>query len=161
MSIQSGGERYFSPNGDGQEDSASVTYCLAEPANVTITITDASDTTVRTLDDDVSHPAGCGYYNNDVANWDGENGSGIVLPDSLYAMHIHAVDSLGEASDTSTPLGIDTRTPGALSSAVARFCSVGPLAKWVFTPTPGFFVSRVYVQCSGGGRVVGIVHPGS
>jgi PKD repeat protein/pimeloyl-ACP methyl ester carboxylesterase len=150
VSIQSGGERYFSPNGDGQEDSASVVYCLAEPANVTITITDSSDTTVRTLDDDVSHPVGCGYYNSDVANWDGESGSGLVLPESVYAMHIHAVDSSGETSDVSTQLGIDTRTPGALT-VPSPGDSLSGLANWVFVPAAGFPVSRVYVTCGGGG----------
>ena len=150
VSIQEGGERYFSPNGDGQEDSASVAYCLAEPANVTVTITDSANSTVRTLDDDVSHPAGCGYNNNDVASWDGENASGIVLPDGVYTMHIHAVDSSGEASEVTTQLGIDTRTPGTLTMP-SPGDSLSGQASWVFTPTAGFPVSRAVVSCGGGG----------
>jgi PKD repeat protein/flagellar hook assembly protein FlgD/pimeloyl-ACP methyl ester carboxylesterase len=147
VSIYAGGARYFSPNGDGQEETASVVYCLAEPANLTITITDSTNSTVRTLDDDVSHPAGCGYNNNgNVANWDGENASGSVLPDGLYTMHIRAVDSSGEVSEATTQLGIETQTPGTLT-APSPGSSLSGSAKWVFTPAAGFPVSTVSVSC--------------
>src|SRR5271157_295099 len=76
-SIYSGGNLDFSPNGDGQEDTATVSYCLAEAANVTIAITDSSGTTVRTLADGVSEPAACGY-SGDYLRWDGRDDSGVV-----------------------------------------------------------------------------------
>ena len=58
ISIPLGMQRYFSPNGDGQEDTATVYYCLAEAANVTITVADRTGDVIRTLEDGVSHSGG-------------------------------------------------------------------------------------------------------
>ena len=48
-------ERYFSPNGDGQEDVASMSYCLSRSANVDIWVADGSGDRVRTIESGVSH----------------------------------------------------------------------------------------------------------
>jgi flagellar hook assembly protein FlgD/PKD repeat protein len=150
ISIYAGGQRYFSPNGDGQEDTATVYYCLTEPANVTITVDDTTGTIVRTLEDGVSQPggSGCSGYNNQFT-WDGTGDSGAVVPDGLYTVHVHAVDSGGLTGDGSTQLGVDTRTPGVLTEPASGATVTGSVG-WVFTPTSGFPVSSVSVYCSGG-----------
>ena len=56
ISIPSWNERYFSPNGDEQDDTATVYYCLAQSANVTSTVVDETGTRVRTLEDGGSQP---------------------------------------------------------------------------------------------------------
>ena len=63
---QTWSHRYFSPNGDGQEDTVTVAYCLAAPANVTVTVSDAADHVVRTVESGVSHTGfeGCDAANN-------------------------------------------------------------------------------------------------
>ena len=56
LSIPSGMQTYFSPNGDGQEDTATVDFCLFKNANVDAsakvdaTVVDASGATVRTIE---------------------------------------------------------------------------------------------------------------
>src|SRR5437867_2041602 len=64
--IYSYSHRYFSPDGDGQEDAGDLYYCLAESANVTVTVTGPTGQAVRTLEDAVSHPgsSSCSGSNN-------------------------------------------------------------------------------------------------
>ena len=56
LSIPSWVKTYFSPNGDGQEDTATVYFCLFKNANVDVsakidaTVVDASGATVRTIE---------------------------------------------------------------------------------------------------------------
>jgi hypothetical protein len=51
-------DRAFSPNGDGQDDLASVSYALSDPATVDATIADSSGHLVRTVESGTCR-AGC------------------------------------------------------------------------------------------------------
>src|SRR5690349_14931431 len=74
---QSASHRYFSPDGDGQEDTTYIYYCLAESANVTITVTDSAGQGIRTLEDGFSRQGqdSCSGWNN-YASWDGKDDGG-------------------------------------------------------------------------------------
>ena len=146
---QSASHRYFSPDGDGQEDTADIYYCLSESANVTITVTDSGGQGVRTLEDGVSHPGqdSCSGWNN-YASWDGKDDGGKVVPDGVYTVHVHAVDAAGQIADDSVQVGVDTRLPGALTTP-APGDSLSGTVKWVFTPATGLGVSQVQVSCNG------------
>ena len=69
--------RSFSPNGDGQEDTQYVAYCITRNSNVTITVKDAGGTVVRTIESGASH-TGSGtcsqtYTSNNSFTWDGRD----------------------------------------------------------------------------------------
>src|SRR4051812_13143861 len=51
-------DRYFSPNGDGQEDTYEGSYTLSDAATVTITVTNSGGSTVRTLQAPAARAAG-------------------------------------------------------------------------------------------------------
>ena len=155
-----GVKTYFSPNGDGQEDTATVYYCLAEAANVTITVEDSSGHVVRTLEDGVSHSGGSYCYSNNWVIWDGKSDSGSVVPDGVYTVQLHAVDAYGQTADASVQLGVDTRTPGALTKPSPGDTLSGS-ADWSFAPTSGFPVSTVSVYCQSGNSYSSASSPGS
>ena len=69
LSVPSWNERYFSPNGDDQEDTATVLYRLGQSANVTTTVTDDGGARVRTIEDGVSRAGSDACWNNQVT-WD-------------------------------------------------------------------------------------------
>ena len=156
LSVPSFSERYFSPNGDEQEDTTRVYYCLSATADLDATVVDAGGTKVRTLESGVAH-TGSPYcpdgYNNSLT-WDGKDDAGKVVADGAYSLRLHAVDGAGQSGDASSRLGVDTRTPGALTTPAAGETVAGSV-RWVFTPTDGFGLDLVTVGChsgsSGGG----------
>ncbi len=135
--------RSFSPNGDGQEDTVNVHYCLSDGANLDIVVENTSSTVVKTIESGVSHGAGC----DDVA-WDGRNTAGALVPDGAYSLLIHASGSAG-TGDASYDTAVDTRLPGVLNSPHPADTLSGT-ASFVFTPTAGFAnISSVSVTCIG------------
>ena len=161
ISIPSWVQTYFSPNGDGQEDAATVYYCLAESANVTVTVVDSSDNVVRTLEDGASRSGsggGCYYGYNNSVSWDGMSDAGSVVPDGVYTLKLHAVDASGQTADASVQLGVDTRAPGVLTMPSPGDTLSGS-ADWSFMPASGFPVSAFGVIASRWGVFVG-VEPG-
>ncbi|MCL2736749.1 MAG: hypothetical protein FWD75_09025, partial [Propionibacteriaceae bacterium] len=141
-------EMYFSPNGDGQEDSVSWAYWLSQAANVDAWVTDDADATVRVLESGVSHPA-TSWYTLGVS-WDGMNDAGVVVPDGVYVAHMVASDASGVSDEISVRVGVDTRVPGVMTSPAPGDAISGSSVGWVFTPTAGFVVDAVQVICDGG-----------
>lgn len=78
-------------------------------------MTDETGTRVRTLEDAVSHAGNSQCSNNQVV-WDGKDDAGKVVTDGVYTLRLHAVDGTGATGDATARLGVDTRTPGALTS---------------------------------------------
>ena len=151
VSVPSFSERYFSPNGDSQEDTTRVFYCLSTAANLDVTVVDADGAKVRTLEDGVSHTGSVncdGSYNNSL-EWDGKDDAGKVVADGAYTVRLHAVDAAGQTEDATNRLGVDTRSPGALTSP-APGDTVSGSVKWVFTPTAGFRLDSVSINCHSG-----------
>ncbi|MGI8808747.1 MAG: FlgD immunoglobulin-like domain containing protein, partial [Acidimicrobiales bacterium] len=133
-------ERSFSPNGDGQEDSIGFGYCLAnQAANLTIKVLNAAGAAVRTLENGVSHPVGCGYYAgySNWFSWDGRNDAGVVMADGAYTFSMRAVDANNQTADLTSRTAIDTRLPGRLSQPAPNATLTGTAA-FAFVPTAGF-----------------------
>ena len=146
FSIAPGSERFFSPNGDDQDDTVTVSYCLSEAAEVDARVVDAAGSTLRTLESGVSHGGSpiCNSWNNAV-EWDGKDDAGRVVAAGTYALRLHAVDAAGTDGEASVRLGVDLRLPGALTSPAAGD-TVSDSMRWVFTPTAGFDVDSVSVR---------------
>jgi hypothetical protein len=135
--------RSFSPNGDGQEDTLTVEYCLSEAANLEVDVQNAATTMVRVLLANVSEPSGC----HDVT-WDGMDTSGAVVADGAYRLVFHAESADGSDDATYDTL-VDTRLPGAITEPAPGETLSGTQS-FVFTPTAGFTgINSVAVDCIG------------
>ena len=73
-----------------------------------------------------------------------------MVADGAYSLRLHAVDGAGQSGDASSRLGVDTRTPGALTTPAAGDTLAG-LATFAFQPTSGFPVDRVDLSFDTGG----------
>jgi hypothetical protein len=134
----------FSPNGDGQEDVARMTYCPTRPATVTTTITpEGSPTVIRTLESARPHTGDCYATDQDSdwaqLRWGGEDDTGADVPDGRYTVHVHAVPTRGDTTpvDATSTLVVERRLPGTLTSPRTGD-AIGGMADIVLTPTPGF-----------------------
>jgi flagellar hook assembly protein FlgD len=94
----------ISPNGDGQSDSATVSYTLSVDANVTVTVVDATGATVAELEPKRWRRAGA----RTVAF------GGHGLPDGTYAVRISAGATGGRTATTDVPVTI-TSTLGRVT----------------------------------------------
>jgi len=151
VSWSSAQEVYFSPNGDGQDDTVSWSYWLSQPADVDAWVTDDAGATVRVLESGVSHPASWSWYALSVV-WDGLNDAGAVVPDGVYVAHLTASNAGGDADEISVRVGVDTRVPGALTVPAPGDTLAG-LARFVYTPTNdlGAITSVRFEVSTGGG----------
>jgi PKD repeat protein len=150
--------RSFSPNGDGQEDTVTASYCMNDDATVTITVHNAAHALARTLESGVAETASSCYQFPFVSNsmtWDGKNAAATVVPDGNYTIDIHAVDAHGHSDDLSIPTTVDNRVPGTLTEPASGATLTGTEG-FVFTPTAGFTgISTVSVDCIGSGSLQG------
>ena len=83
----------ISPNGDGVDDFATISYTLSAPATVTATLLDATGATVSTLFTDELHGAGPQSF---VFDGDG-------VPDGSYTIQLQA-SANGKTVTASVPL---------------------------------------------------------
>ncbi|MEA3339214.1 MAG: FlgD immunoglobulin-like domain containing protein [Chloroflexota bacterium] len=95
----------FSPNEDGDADTALVMYSLSDDADVTVNVLDATHTAVRTLVDDESQAAG-----QHTVVWDGLDQMGQALPDGEYLVQVTAHVTVRSSAST-IRLHIDTQPP--------------------------------------------------
>ena len=93
----------FSPNGDGRNDTVSLTFGLAVPAEATIEIFQAAAIAATPFPRQALGPGEV------VAGWDGTNG-GVRLPDGAYEAALTVSTAVGEVS-VRVPLTIDTTPP--------------------------------------------------
>jgi flagellar hook assembly protein FlgD len=127
----------FSPNGDGQEDQADLSYCVSAPATVTTTITpEGSPVVVKTLESMQPRDDTCSTARS--VTWNGTDDLGAGVPDGRYTVHVRAVGDgdLGVA-DASWTLVVERRVPGTIASPHAGDLLSGT-TDVVLTPTPGF-----------------------
>lgn len=158
LTVDAGAHRYFSPNGDSQNDIAEIGYCLSRSADVAMTVTDAGGDVVRTVSPAARTGGSCRFGSNNSASWDGKNSAGLVVPNGTYTVSLRAVDSGGNTADGSVVVGLDARIPGWLTSPSPGE-TIGGTVKFVFTPTPGFPVERVYLSCAS--ENIGEAEPGA
>jgi len=104
----------ISPNGDGQADSATVTYRITAAANVTVEVTDALGGVVATVVDRVWTQAGEHTVPVD----------GASLVDGEYSVVITARTAAGVSVQSIVPLHVN-RTLGLVTSVPAAFSPNG------------------------------------
>jgi hypothetical protein len=102
----------ISPNGDGVDDTTTVTYSITAPATVTVTVVDSTGSSVALLQEATAEPAGSHSLVFD----------GAGLPDGSYAVRIDAADAAGKVVSTTAPV------------VVARTLSGAGVAPAVFSP---------------------------
>ncbi len=95
----------FSPNQDGEQDTAVVLYTLSESAAVSAHVLDHTRTRVRTLL--AEDPQGAGQHS---VVWDGRDDHGKVVPDGQYYVRVTAKGSARQSSNT-VPVLVDTVPP--------------------------------------------------
>ncbi|MGH9278585.1 MAG: PKD domain-containing protein, partial [Acidimicrobiales bacterium] len=124
-------DRYFSPNGDGQDDSATVSYFLSDASTVTVAVRDGASAVIATVETSVPHPGGTNSF-----SWDGRDDSGALVPDGVYTYRIRA-EANGLSVEATGRLGVDTRLPGRITQPAPGDVLSGG-ATLVFTPSAGF-----------------------
>jgi flagellar hook assembly protein FlgD len=95
----------FSPNGDGNQDTALVMYSLSTDATVTVNVLDASQSPVRGLVEELPQSAG-----QHTVVWDGLDRLGQVLPDGEYIVQVNAQATVRNALGN-VRLRVDTEPP--------------------------------------------------
>jgi flagellar hook assembly protein FlgD len=105
----------ISPNGDGRDDAARISFRLSETMQVTLEIRTGAGALVKTLLS--SAPLEPGYR---TALWDGKDAGGATVPNGTYAYRIGGIDLAGTASaEVSGNVVVDTSAPeGKLKLAV-------------------------------------------
>ena len=97
----------FSPNGDKERDTTTISYNLSEPSDVTIKMYDSGNVLKKTLVDGESKLQGANW---DI--WDGKNDAGIVVSDGAYTYEIDVVDKAGNhAEQKSSTVEVDNIQP--------------------------------------------------
>ena len=163
----------ISPNGDGQADSAAVTYRINAPANVTVEVTDALAGLVTTVVDRVWTQAGEHTVPID----------GAALADGEYSVLITARTAGGVSVQSVLPLHVN-RTLGLVTAAPAAFSPNGDGRKdrltitftlaapadvrivierdgrWVATPFAGVYPAGTQRLVWDGSRAAGLLRDG-
>jgi flagellar hook assembly protein FlgD len=108
----------LTPNGDGVDETTSVSFSLTTAATATVEIVDGSGASVRRLANDRFFSAGTSRL-----LWDGRNGSGVLVPDGLYSVQVSA-QSPGQFDSDAEDVIVD-RTLGHLGVAPRPFSPNG------------------------------------
>jgi flagellar hook assembly protein FlgD len=107
----------ISPNGDGADDVARISFRLSETMNVSVEIRTAADVLVRQLLS--AAPRGSGYQK---VLWDGRNAGGAVVPNGDYRYEIRGTDLAGHESGLVTgPITVTASAPAGALNLVILF----------------------------------------
>ncbi len=80
-----------------------ISFKTDDVANINIFIRDSSDSTVRTLIEDITFPAGT---SNDVCTWDGKDEEGRLVLPGEYTLRMTAQDGYGHHTSAEIPVTI-------------------------------------------------------
>ena len=112
---------YFSPNGDGQRDTTTISYTLKSGADAaTVLIRNASGETVRTVQEGVAQVAG--KYS---AVWNGKLTDGSVAAEGAYTAVVQAINAIGTVESVK-PVTVDLTRPVVTGATVAPSLFVPP-----------------------------------
>ncbi|MDJ0657674.1 MAG: CARDB domain-containing protein, partial [Xanthomonadales bacterium] len=76
--------RYISPNGDGIQDQATVSFRVLQPLNLDVTVENSAGQVVRTLSG--QYPTVTGDI--ETLTWDGRNDAGMLVPEGTYLLRV-------------------------------------------------------------------------
>jgi hypothetical protein len=108
----------ISPDGDGQADAATVTFTVASPVAVTVTVQDSLGTVLSTVLPTTAVPAG-----PVTLSWAGAaSDPGTTVPDGAYRMVVTTTDAAGVSTSASAPISV-VRAASALTGPLV---SVSP-----------------------------------
>ena len=144
--------RYITPDGDGYGDSTTISYCVTQDSAVTTTVTNASNTVVRTIEDATPRSAsanGCDTFAflRNIVSWDGKNDGGDVVPDGVYTVHVVAANGAGN-DEATLDVGVSTAPPATVAQP-ASGATVSGTTPWKVVPASGVPVSSAQVTCTG------------
>jgi len=118
----------FSPDGDGKQDTTTVTFALTEDADVTIRVFNASDVEIQKFQNDEA--ASAGTVN---AVWDGKESGGSVVPNGTYTFEVTVSNSAGADKKEVTvevasvaPVPEPAPTPEPISAPTSQQPEVNP-----------------------------------
>ncbi|MCD6406614.1 Ig-like domain repeat protein [Candidatus Aerophobetes bacterium] len=101
----------FSPNGDGIQDTTSISYSLSDNQSQTlwvrVEIRNESGKIVKTLADAESKQTGALY----TCSWDGRDLNNNPVPDGNYTCRIIALDEAGNSREETFVITVDTTPP--------------------------------------------------
>jgi len=102
----------FSPNQDGNQDTAVVLYALSRAASVDVHVLDETRSRVRTLlaEHAIGGQGASSGGSQHSFVWDGRDDHGRIVPDGQYYVRVTAKGSARQASNT-VPLVVDTAPP--------------------------------------------------
>ncbi len=123
--------RYFSPNGDGVQDTTELDFRLSGPATVSIQVADVHGKVLRT--------AGGAAYANVAGGsfvWDGRDDLGRVVADGDYVLAVVAADGTPQGQAVAT---VDTDRSPLLAAAGTPFADVVNLTCPLPAPGPFFY----------------------
>lgn len=95
----------FSPNDDGQQDTFTVVYALADEATIAIEALDSTRAVVRQIVQDEAQAPG-----QHTVTWDGRKDTGVVAADGQYYVRIQAKGT-ARSSAGNAPVVVDTQPP--------------------------------------------------
>ncbi|MDX6569210.1 MAG: hypothetical protein QOH15_1788 [Gaiellales bacterium] len=104
----------ISPDGDGQADAATVTFSIASPVAVTVTVQDSLGTVLSTVLPTTAVPAG-----PVTLSWGGAaSDPGTTVPDGAYRVVVTTTDAAGVPTSSSAPISV-VRAASTLTGPLA------------------------------------------
>ena len=106
----------ISPNADGYQDTATITYSTAATCEHKVDVLNTSDVAVKTFSLYTSYPAG-----DFTVIWNGKDDSAVPVPDGQYTVRIRTRDALSRVTTATVPVTVDRvldftlRTPATIS----------------------------------------------
>jgi flagellar hook assembly protein FlgD/PKD repeat protein len=136
-------DRYFSPNGDNQDDSAYVNYTLSTPATVTIVIRDKGGTLIKTIVGGIAEGEGGNSF-----SWNGREENNSPAPNGVYKYTIKAINAGKEEAAGAGQIGLTRGLPGTVTRPTPE-ATISGTTSFVFMPTAGENISSVsfYGRC--------------
>ena len=126
-------QRYFSPNGDGVQDTTQLFFRLQTATTVSVNVVNSRQQVIRQF----TNPAWVNSTGGDVV-WDGLDGVGRLVQDGTYVLRVvdGAGNNLGE-----TPVDVDTNRSSLLTAVDTQFASYTNLTCALPATTDLFFSS--------------------
>lgn len=94
-------DRYFYPNGNGQDETAQVSYDLSTAGSVSVAIRDSAGRVVATSVQEQAEQAGGNSF-----NWDGALAGGAPAPEGVYTYTITVQGIDGPAATATGRIGL-------------------------------------------------------